>query len=527
MARTQPVETVKKVLIRIEDSLTTYGSGYGISANLRQVSNLVRNYIRQDGRGEAPFGFPAVPFDGTILLFPTAQGADGMGVWLGDVSGTHLLVGAQQVAPPRGRVYNLTDGMGITSIDWGGVISGPWSFAFAPNIDRPTTYVTYQGATRAIRLRETFDGSGMLVGDLYNPTFNPNGQTGFEVGPSLLYYHINRLFLLYRSTFGRRSLVFFSDASDPQTIRGTNFIDVADLGTAMFRSSASDLDVSEQANLFIAGESTISILEGDPTLGNATFRVLKKNFGITSSRQIVETSEGACFLATDGMIYIIPRGSLEPIPISPRVRNIVDRFTSNLFFGFRKPYLYVFNGAEAKPGFYLADLSNLQDVYWSGPHTARNDVPYGGGMISDNPFLPSSSYTTTAFGINNLGSISSLIIDDNNINFGTQLLETGYISEPDADVQFKRSVLVFQNAGTNQHFRLTLKDSEGRTDFVDFVVPASLPIKDRTTDVLVVFPVALGGEFFFLKLESLDPILGQMKNLRSWLLEYRVDPRKV
>jgi len=525
MARTEPVEKVRKVPIKIEETLTTYGSGYAINLSLRRVSNVVRNYIRQDGRGVAPFGFPAVPFDDETLLVPTAQNADGVGIWKGGGGTTHLLVGAFQVAPNRGRVYNLVDGVGINSIDWGGSFVGPWSFTYAANIDRPTTYVTYRGADKAVRLRETFDGSGVLVGDLYNPTFNPNGQSGFEVGPSVVYYHLNRIFLLYRSTFGRRSLVFFSDAVDPQTIRGTSFIDVSDLGTAMFRSSASDLDISEQANLFIAGEESISILEGDPTLGNATFRVLKKNLGITSGRQFVETSEGVCFLGTDGMLYIIPRGSLEPIPIGERIRNIPDRFDPSLFFGFRKPYLFLFKTAS----FYMADLSNLQDVYWSGPHNSREVVPYAGGMASDNPFEESQIYTTTAFGQNNMGSISSLAINDNTNTFGPQILETGYVAEADAFVKFKRALLVFQNATTNQHFRFTVKDSKDRSDFVEFIVPGTPTTVDRTTEILVVLPIALGGEFFFMRLEALTPIgfpLGRMTNLREWLLEYRVDPRK-
>jgi len=525
MARTTPVETIKKVSIKIEETLATYGSGYAINTSLRRISNVVRNYIQADGRGIAPFGFPAVPFDGVILLSPTAQTPDGMGIWQGQADSTHLLVGALQVAPLRGRVYNLVDGVGINSIDWGGVFVGPWSFAFASNIDRPTTYATFRGADKAMRLRETFDGSGVLVGDLYNPTFNPNSQSGFEVGPSLLYYHLNRLFLLYRSTTSRRSLAFFSDAVDPQTIRGTNFLDVPDLGTAMFRSSASDLDISEQANLFIAGESSISILEGDPTLGNATYRLLKKSFGISSSRQIVETSEGAVFLATDGMVYIIPRGSLEPIPISERVRDIADRFNPTLFFGFRKPYLYLFVGTK----FYMADLSSLQDVYWSGPHTSTPEIAYEGGMVSDNPFLPNESYTATSVGQNNMGSVSSLIINDSHINFKTQTFQTGYIAEGDAFVRFKRSIFVFQNDALNQHYRLTVTDSLGRTDFVDFIVPGSALIVDRTTEVLVTLPVALGGEFFFMKLESMTPIgfpLGRLPNIREWLLEYRVSPRK-
>lgn len=527
-----PRENVKKIRIPIEESVVTFGSGYEIGPRLRVCSNVVHNYIRASSLPAFPFGPPNLPsLDTAVSLVPTlpdtgpVTNPSGMGSWLSKDGLSHYWVVAD-VAGGLRRIFDAESGQSLTfDVYWGNQVGLP-SFAFAPNIFVPITFVTIPGVAKLKQIREVVPGSDVFIAESYLPSFDPGTLPNHPTAPNQLYYHLNRLWLAYILSNSRRSLVYFSDPLNTGVIRANNFLDVPDHTTVIFRASASDVDLGSQAHLIIGCRSTIHILDGDPTQGNAVFRQLKRTFGIRRSSHVAETSEGACFLATDNLIYLMPRGGTEPLPISGLVRDKFNSLDPPVILGWRYPYLYVFDASSAR--IWLGDLGNPQQgVYWSGPHSTSTVFNIS-GFVADHPF----EFDKVFVAITDLSDSSAKVakITDSSFQNDTQVMETGYIFEQDADVAFKRAIFDFRRpANTQRVYKLTATNNNGISSECEFAIPP-IPSPSGVNDIfkkLVVLPKPVVGDFFFLRLESMDPpFLGNLHALRNWNLEYRVFPRK-
>jgi hypothetical protein len=337
-----------------------------------------------------------------------------MGFWVFD--GTHFYIGGSTTGGPENRyIWDLQTGLRVPVIGASlgtHAVSLPWSFAFAPNVSEPTTFVVNQGAPKK-KIHDSGGGVAELIDWL--PSFDPDGSIDFAIHPRIVYYHLNRVWLVYASSITRRSIVYFTDPLQPDIIRPDSFIDIPDECTSVFRASASDIDLGAQAHLIFGCTGSMYVLDGDPTQGNAVFRQMRKTWGIRSAHHVVETSEGASFLATDDKTYLLPRGATEPIPINENIKGQFSHSDSSLRFAWRYPYIYVLNKPQSK--IWLCDLSDIRkEPYWSGPHTG---LPGMNGMISDVPytglsymsiFEPAQSFT--------MGP-----------SLDAQLIRTGYIFE--------------------------------------------------------------------------------------------------
>src|SRR6266446_6597527 len=154
------LKTLDKQAIKINESLLTYASGFDIAQNLRKMSNFIKNYVQVSGRSQFPFALPSVPvFNGTVLT-PPADSPDGMGIWESNEFKTHILLGAKQTSSTN-HVWDVETGAPLpeTSSDFGTNTVGPWSFAFAPNVSVPTTFVTASGITSKKKIQETIAGT--------------------------------------------------------------------------------------------------------------------------------------------------------------------------------------------------------------------------------------------------------------------------------------------------------------------------------------------------------------------------------
>lgn len=517
-------QDVRNVRIPIEESVVTYGSGYEIGPRLRKCSNIVHNWITSEGEVEFPFSTPEVPGDLDVTgipLFPAAENPSGTGYWYGgkDLDGfgiSDMYVAAVSTELNKREIYDLELGTALAQIGvslGAGPVTTPWSFAFAGNISEPTTFITTGDAYFKAKIINT---GGIRQVVLYLPTpFDPDNEPGFEDKPRVNYYHLNRLWLAYHSTISRRTLVYYSDPFDPDTLQGTNFLDIQDSCNVIFRTSGSDLDLSSTPHLFFGCESSIWLLDGDPNLGNASFRQLKKGLGIRSLRHNVEISGGDCFLATDGRIYFLPVGSFDPIPVSDAIRGEFSTNNENLYLGWRAPYLYVFDG-NANTN-WLSDFSDVpRRISWSGPHQNISDYNDVRGFISDHPFNPTKNFVV----FRDLECITGRFVNQANI----KVMQTGYIYEINSDVVFKRAKFKFQRTVSDQNFTLKITNHDGNMDTRDFIVSA-LPAAsiDTIQHILVVLDpdVISVGKFFFLELAG-----STLQNIRDWQVEYRVVPRK-
>lgn len=516
-------EDVKTVRIPIEESIFTYGSGYEIGSRLRECQNIARNYVRSSGTSVPNFAKVEVPVTNSSLLNPAAQNPAGVGVFAAQGQ-AFFLVGAEEVAGAHPRhVYDLTtaQALPVTGTSLGNSASpGIWSFAFAPNFSEPLTFVTCSGA--AVKKKIRIVASNPTVTDWVPSPFNPDSPaTGFEARPSFLYYHLNRIWLGYVSTQTRRTLVFYTDPFNENLIRGTSFLDIPDICHVAFRASASDLDIGTVPRLFFAGTQGIFVLEGDPTLGNANFRQIKKTLGTKSSLHVAEILDGAVIIGTDGKLYYIPTGSLNFIPINLPIRDKLTNFsTPGLMLGWRNPYLYFFLGATG--GFYLADLSKLpNEVYWTGPHlNSSNGGKATSAFISDVPVDVLGNLSNYLL----MGFTASELADFSDVEDVTQQMKTGFIYEPDSDVVFKRAKFKIKRIGSAQTFTFAIGNEEGVEVNTTFTIPSiGSPTQDTIAHALVTLPpdAITAGTFFYATLHG-----DGLYNIIDWQIEYRVVPRK-
>jgi len=507
-------ENVKKIRIPIESSIYSYGTGYEVGPRIRKMHNVIGRWADSNGDSFPGLSIPEVPTLNGTLLDPPAEQAHGMGAWLSLAGDSHYLAGANWEAGTKDRfIYDVESGTALpvvgTSLGNNPVFYD-WSFAFAPNISEPTTFVVNQacGKKKAVLV-----GGSLELHD-YLPSFNPDFQPDFNAFPRFVYYHLNRIWLAYVSTTTRRTIVFFTDSLNPDVIRGESFLDIPDELTCIFRASASDIDLGAQSHLIFGCKSSFFILDGDPSLGNAVFRQLKKNFGIFDAGQQIETSEGAVFLGTDNRVYLFPRGALDPIPIAPEIRDKFSHISTSITFGWRIPYIYVFPNPD---DCYIGDLTDPQNIYWSGPHDSQevhsfySDVPY---EVKTYMIVLSQNEQVAI-----MAPVSPLR--------SPALIQTGYIFEQDSDVVFQRAWFDVVQGPAVQDFTLKIFNSDGLLDSFTFSIPAGSPSAGDTklTKARVIAqPQTMEvGDYFYMELSA---NVNFMKNLRNWNIQYRVQPRK-
>lgn len=507
-------EDVKDVRIRIEDSVVNYGSGYDIGPKLTRCTGVMHNWVDKNGVPSFPFGHVDVPSQTFIPLIPVPKDPDGLGIWYNLPGSTKYLLGAKRLSNKAGTVYDMETGLEIPGLFLGTTISSAWSFAFAGNINFPTTFVTAAGIINKAKINDF--GLGLELNPYTPIPFNPDGQPDFELRPRIFYYHLNRLFMVYQSTVTKRSLAFYSDPFNLDFIRGTNFIDIPDLCNAVFRASASDVDIGSIPHLFFGCREGIYVLDGDPNLGNASFRQLKRSFGIFNLHHHVEVSGGVCILATDGRIHFVASGSFEPIPISESVRQKFSYLNPKLFLAWRAPYLYVLDAALGD--IWIADLSGLpNNVYWTGPHRSQTD-----GLLNPLPFGMITGHPYDNNIVIPLGDTSTQIAEFFPSTNG--IMETGYIYEPMKDIVCKRMRFKFRQGLVDMTFTARITNNDGQTDTRDFTIPGRADATSNTVaHALIVFdPDTVSfGKFFFCELSGFD-----LAYIIDWNIEYRIQGRK-
>lgn len=195
--------------------------------------------------------------------------------------------------------------------------------------------------------------------------------------------HLDRSFFLQAPGNGR-STAYYSDPLDPKTMRPTNFVVIPFDGTCMFRTAPSSVDVSAASHLCFGGTSSIWVLDGDPTSGNAILRRLTYNIGIADRSCVTETALGAFILGTDGQFYLIPPGATQLMPAGHK--DLATGYepaasTARSSFAFVPPYV-VYSPAGST-SLYLVDLSPVTSggtPKWWGPFTV-------GATDPDDPLL--------------------------------------------------------------------------------------------------------------------------------------------
>jgi len=509
-------QNTKTIRIPFEQGILTNASGYEIGPRLRLLENLVYRYVSLGGDAKSTLAIPMVPSPGPAL-FPPGVNLGDMGALLGDLGESFYFVGGNEFTTAQRVVYNMDTGQEIVSnVNFGAGLSPSdrWSFAFAGNIVQPTTFCT---RADGLAMGQIVLVAGVPTIQPYVPVFNP-GVAG------QLYYYLNRLWLGYRIA-GRRSLIFFTDPLGTGIIRGNNFIDFPDSLVKMFRASSSDVDIGASSHLIFAGKSSISVLDGDPTSGNAVFRSLKRDIGVSFPAQVAEVGSGACFIGSNDQIYYLPPGVNQLIPIGQEVRDLIASNSPNQILGWRNPYLYFFIGTAD-----LMMLCNLDDlmlgksaeVQWSGIHHGMNNDHVVSAFLSDYPFEQNKNFVANdspagAAGIDLIVSVA---------NNGDQRMRTGFIAPPDSDCAFWRIALDVQKDSSIKNFELLVFDNEGHSETKSFSVPAhsGSPFVEFHKES-VTLAQHVRGDFFAMQLKALQPELG-LENLRNWNVEYRVIPRK-
>lgn len=517
-----PRENIKTVAIPLGSGSVTFASGLEIGPQFTKTQNIVKNYVPFSGAAQAPFGIPDLPTTVDAVSFdPPAEFPRGIGAYYGSSAfNTGYFTGATRASNSIQEIYNIQTGQvlvgGTDLVSAAEFKNMPWSFAYMGNIATPATYVSRNVASTKKKI--VFNGSGFILQD-YTPNLDPGRAW-------VLYAHLNRLWLSTSDVWGRRSLVYFSDPFDPDIIRANNWLDIPDYVNAMFRANPSDLDLGSVAHLLFGCSNSIWVLDGDPTLGNAVLRQVVKGVGIRNQSLVAETNVGTAYLATDNMVYLMPMGATLPLPISPKVRNQFDDAVETTL-GWREPYLYVFSGNEGD--IWICDLTNFQNPEWWGPHKVSTLSTSFSGFLSDHSYVPPSS-SLIGGEVNNVfvldyANAQALKIVNGVTEHAESVFQTGYISEPDHDVAFWRSVLAFQQTDTLQEFVLTVTNNAGNAAVANFSVPAAAG-SDREYKLTVTVPVHIRGDFFFLKLSTKEGQKQDMTNIRRWLVEYRVIPKQ-
>lgn len=219
-------------------------------------------------------------------------------------------------------------------------------------------------------LYQTIDGVNFID---YAPANVPTNAACMAV-------HLLRLWMA--ETIGgaspRFSRIWYTNPLDPDTIFPESSVPLDDVCRAMFHTTPGDIGLGATSVLAFGCHHSISILDGDPTQGNADLRLLDNQRGIAGQSLSCTTDRGAVLIATDGEGYLIPPGAQALTPVGEPVRNRITGFdvlgqgtsaaTAEVGHGvlmYESPYILYWNGGVEA---FVLDLSSSSPSWW-GPVT--------------------------------------------------------------------------------------------------------------------------------------------------------------
>lgn len=334
----------------------------------------------------------------------------------------------------------------------------------------PSTPLAASTTYRLNRSGGTVQANAGFIGIQYVPDGPQPNATIPNIVDGII--HLDRLFLLQSAGNGR-STAFYSDPIDPTTMRPINIVPIPFDGTCMFRTAPSAVDVSAASHLVFGGTSSIWVLDGDPTSGNAILRRLTYNIGIADRSCVTETAWGAFILGTDGRFYVIPPGATQLMPLGHldlATGYEPAAFTARSSFAFVPPYVVYSPAGDTS--LYLVDLSPVAAQgapKWWGPFTLGVTDP-------DDPLLDPPAGT--------LIRVSSIVPEA-----GANQVDRVYYASLAGDVA-TLDVVVRGSTGTTDGRAVTLRSGylnvEGhKLELRRIVVEYAQPDADTTVTALI------------------------------------------
>ena len=326
------------------------------------------------------------------------------------------------------------------------------------------------------------------------------GSMAPPAGASALIVYLDRLWMAVPSTtgdtLGKSTLIYYTDPSNWRMIRPENFITVEDEVTALATPVSGGIGVGGQAQLVIIGIDSVSVLDGDPTLGNSILRTLSENIGGSNTKCVVETPYGIVLASTKGQVYLIPPGAQRLIPIGKPIESVIENSSTaisgqppiQLFW--QAPYVLLMMGEIQKV--YVFDLSNPENPKWWGP-LVGDETGYVIGQ-SRSASLASGVNDTTAFystyplTLSNTARESTISMTSTNTPglylVGRQaIIETGVIMIPSKKVELKSVYIVRPRKTTLPTLTVTATTSEGQTlTAIKYGANPTMPVNASAVD---------------------------------------------
>lgn len=400
-----------------------------------------------------------------------------------------------------------------------------------PSIATPTTYLSHPGLVSP----DTYQWTSSAFA-IYTPANNPG--TAFK-GNSALIVHLDRLWLAKQQS-GIRTLVWYTDPLDPNTVRPTSFIDIPDYVSSMFRASSSPIDIGAQAHLVFGCFNSVWVLDGDPTQGNAVLRRLKFGIGISDQSCVAPTEFGAVVLATNGQFYLIPEGAQEMVPIGNDNRDIAQVYQAyqlglarraNASLSWASPYVYYC--PDDINACWALDFSRGLPPRWWGPLTSslNGGFAYGARLFNSGVEDGVPGTGKIRVGLTSIGNDGGKVYTiDLAATAPTSIrecrLRTGYIRVPDHRVKFGRLVLLTtaKATGAEQAIFCSAYTPDGTTKTVQRVpTGVAIPAVDLVVKSVFQFDaLAVAGDYFYLEIiwpQTVEP------DLQDAWLEFHVEPK--
>lgn len=391
-----------------------------------------------------------------------------------------------------------------------------------------TTYRLSTSGTPAANTPITFTAAGAAQPSLFK-------------GNSALIVHLDRLWLAKQqlTAAGRpRTLVWYTDPLDPTTVRATNFVDILDYVTCLFRASSSPIDIGAAAHLCFGAHNSVWVLDGDPTQGNAVLRRLVFGIGIADASCVAATPYGAVVLATDGQFYLIPPGAQEMVPIGSGNRDQAALFDVAVFPGrvanaslaWVSPYVYYCPGDIN--ACWVLDFSRgaSEPARWWGPLTTfiNSGGAWGVRLFSAGVEDGRNGSTKLRIGSTALASIATIYeldVTAEQVANRQVVLRTGAIRVPHHRVKLGRLVLVTTRKSAGTTITVTAYKADGASQTVTLApkTTALTPTKDILAQTVFTFD-ALGvvSEAFYLEIAwpaGIEP------DLQDAWLEYHLEAK--
>ena len=533
-------EQTKLVEIPLTEGITTYGTGYEIGPRPRRLGNIVRSGSTSQGRTIARGPQPLATATATMAAADaghTNQYLLGMGLFGATpvVPGVFTVSGNAQLglwnALTGGALHTVSGGSFTAITNAGATERFPAAVAYWRAQD--VVYYSHIQATAGTTGIMQYNGSVCVAYSTVN--------TSFTGRASALAIHLERLFAALpggtsANGFGARTtLVQMSDTNDPATMRASRSFVVDDEVRGLLRLGAGDLDAGGQAHLLIGGPNLVASFDGDPDAGNASYRVLNDAVGPEAPTLWTNTPYGVFLLASDGQLYRIAQGATSLEPVGSRIRDRFAGFTriplSNApaTLLWEPPYLVLLpptltTSFSSAAGMLLMDLSNPGAPEWTGPHTSTAATPIMGAVRT--PGTASAASAVYFAERSTSGLRSYLLADGTTVDGLTQLLRTGYLSEPDHDVILQRVIAVVLPAITDTTFtcRMYSDAMPSGVRTVTATVPGNAAAQvDTRAKLVFASPAPVRGDAVWFELES---PANKLLSLRRVLAEIRVVPRQ-